>query len=60
MGIAASIVLVGLQNSKQGQWLPLAIATFLGAFSLCTVGGWFGGALFPPVVPMPRRVSSEI
>ena len=60
VGVAASVALVGSQNAKAGAWLELAAATVLATFSLTLLGGWFGGALLPPVVPRQRRASAEV
>jgi hypothetical protein len=35
---------------------PLAAALVLGGIlALCTLGGWFGSALFPPLAPPALR-----
>jgi hypothetical protein len=55
VGLAGSVVLVGLQTAKHGAWAQLTLTTLVSTFSLAATGGWFGGTLFPPVLKLSRR-----
>lgn len=55
VGIATSLVLVGIQAPPTEAWFGVAFFTLVSAFSLAMAGGWFGGQLFPPVVKRHRN-----
>lgn len=55
VGLLSSAVLIGIQAPTTAAWAELAGYTALSTFTLCVFGGWFGGALFPPVVNYDRR-----
>jgi hypothetical protein len=55
VGLGASILLVGNQLGTRGLGLEQALLTAGCIQALTIVGGWFGGQLFPPVMPVLRR-----
>jgi hypothetical protein len=55
VGLASTIVLIGIEMNYVERWLQLAGYTTLAALSLSLAGGWFGSQLFPPIVRKPRR-----
>ena len=55
VGVATSAVLVGLQAPMAERWAEFALYSAFSTVTLCLAGGWFGGALFPPVVKLERR-----
>jgi hypothetical protein len=55
VGLVAGVALVGIQVPTEGGWLEAAGYTALTTFSLCAIGGWFGGELFPPVIKVDRN-----
>jgi hypothetical protein len=55
VGIATSMVLVGLRlGTSHCPWLNLGHAVF-SALIFGLVGGWFGGSLFPPLISIPKK-----
>jgi hypothetical protein len=54
VGFFSSFLLVGIETYNTPYWAEVAASTFASAFSLTLVGGWFGGALFPPVTRRQR------
>jgi hypothetical protein len=54
-GLGASSVLIGIQAPYAKQPVEVAVFTLVSAFSLTTVGGWFGSQLFPPVIKFKRK-----
>jgi hypothetical protein len=54
VGIVASVILAGIELHYVEHWLQMAGLTTVASTSLCMVGGWFGGQLFPPLVKIPR------
>jgi hypothetical protein len=55
VGVATSVILVGIQISRLDQWEPVAVLTMASALTLSLAGGWFGSQLFPPVVNFRGR-----
>jgi hypothetical protein len=55
VGLASSIVLIGIEMNYLDRWLQVGCYTALAAFSFSLVGGWFGSQLFPPVIPRRRQ-----
>ncbi len=55
VGLASTIILVGIEMNYVERWLQLAGYTALAAFFLSLAGGWFGSQLFPPIMRRPRR-----
>jgi hypothetical protein len=55
VGLATSVILIGIEMNFLERWLQIAGLTVVGAFSLSLVGGWFGSQLFPPVVKRRAR-----
>jgi hypothetical protein len=55
VGLATCVVLVGVQAPRTEALFEVAAYTALSTFTLCVVGGWFGGQLFPPLIKMDRR-----
>jgi hypothetical protein len=55
VGLLSSMALVALQRPNPDAWAEASMLTTLSAMTLCVAGGWFGGALFPPVVNVGRR-----
>jgi hypothetical protein len=51
VGLASTVILIGIEMNYVEHWLRLAGYTTLAAFSFSLVGGWFGSQLFPPIVP---------
>jgi hypothetical protein len=49
VAIAASTILIGIQTTKPGDVVEAVAVILISTFALGLVGGWFGGALFPPV-----------
>lgn len=60
VAIASSILLVGVQSFKSANWLEPAFYLVVATFALALAGGWFGGALFPPVVRRSRRGDAHL
>lgn len=54
VGLAGTVALIGIEINYVERWVPVAALTFVSAFCLSTVGGWFGSQLFPPIIK-PRR-----
>jgi hypothetical protein len=55
VGLAASVILMGIQAPFIDVSWQLPLLTLVSTLSLALVGGWFGGQLFPPIVRMDRR-----
>ena len=59
VAVAASTVLIGIQTTKRGDLVEAAAVILVSTFGLGVLGGWFGGALFPPVSNYnPRRAAA--
>jgi hypothetical protein len=50
VGLASTVILIGIEMNYIERWLPLAGLTAIAALSLCLAGGWFGSQLFPPLL----------
>ena len=50
VGLASTVILIGIEMNFVERWLQMAGLTAVAAFSLSLVGGWFGSQLFPPVI----------
>lgn len=55
VGLASTVILVGIELSYVEAWLQMAGLTAIEVFSLCLVGSWFGSQLFPPVIKSRRH-----
>jgi hypothetical protein len=55
VGLASSVILIGIEMNYLDSWLQMACYTALAAFSFSLVGGWFGSQLFPPIIPRRRQ-----
>jgi hypothetical protein len=55
VGLCASVVVLGIQCSSPKFTLESAIFTLSGIAVVSFIGGWFGGQLFPPLIPGGRR-----
>lgn len=55
VGLAATVILIGIEIQFVEHWLQMAGLTVVGAFSLSLVGGWFGSQLIPPIARPPRH-----
>jgi hypothetical protein len=55
VGLASTVILVGIEMNYVHHWLEMAGYTALMAFFLSLAGGWFGSQLFPPIIRNPRR-----
>jgi hypothetical protein len=55
VGLASTVILIGIEIRYVECWLQMAAYTALAALSLSMVGGWFGSRLFPPVIRRQRR-----
>jgi hypothetical protein len=55
VGLASTVILIGIEINYVESWLQLASYTALSAFSLSLAGGWFGSQLFPPIMRRPRQ-----
>jgi hypothetical protein len=54
VGLASTVILIGVEMNFVERWLQLACFTLVSALSLSLVGGWFGSQLFPPLVKSRR------
>lgn len=50
VGLASTVILIGIEMNYVDRWLQIAGYTSLAAFSLSLAGGWFGSQLFPPIL----------
>lgn len=50
VGLAAMVVLIGIEMNYVERWLPLAGLTAVSTLTLSLAGGWFGSQLFPPLI----------
>jgi hypothetical protein len=55
VGLASTVILIGIEMNYVERWLQVAGYTALAALSFSLVGGWFGSQLFPPVLPRRRH-----
>lgn len=55
VALLGSIVLIGIQSSKPGDVVEAVGIIIASTFGLATLGGWFGGTLFPPVTRYSHR-----
>lgn len=55
VGLCASVVVLGIQCSSPKFTLESGILTLGGIVIVSFIGGWFGGQLFPPVIPGRRK-----
>ncbi|HTU17050.1 MAG TPA: hypothetical protein VMG10_03240 [Gemmataceae bacterium] len=55
VGLASTVILIGIEMNFVERWVQLAGLTAVAAFSLSVVGGWFGSQLFPPVIKARRQ-----
>ncbi|MGH7227338.1 MAG: hypothetical protein ACRELF_29345, partial [Gemmataceae bacterium] len=54
VGLASTVILIGIEMNFVERWLQMAALTAVAAFSLSLVGGWFGSQLFPPILKVRR------
>jgi hypothetical protein len=59
VGLCASVVVLGIQCSSPKFTLESGIFTVSGIAVVSLIGGWFGGQLFPPLIPNRRKRGSE-
>lgn len=50
VGLASTVVLIGIELNYVERWLPLAGLTAISSLTLSLAGGWFGSQLFPPII----------
>jgi hypothetical protein len=55
VGVAASMIVLGIQIGAPKFTLESGIFTMAGIIIVSMVGGWFGGQLFPPLDPSKRK-----
>jgi hypothetical protein len=55
VGLAASMIVLGIQIASPKFTLESGIVTMAGIIIVSMVGGWFGGQLFPPLDPSKRK-----
>jgi hypothetical protein len=55
VGLAASMIVLGIQIAGPRFSFDSALVTLSGIISVALVGGWFGGQLFPPYDPSRRK-----
>lgn len=59
VAIMACTILVGIQTNRRGDLVEAAAIILVSTFSMSMLGGWFGGALFPPISTYnPRRAAA--
>ena len=59
VALGTSVILMGEQMSRPGDLLEAWLIVLLTSFTAAIAGGWFGGALFPPVANYKRRVAAS-
>lgn len=57
VGLAASVILIGLQVERAKEPFEFMVLTFVSTLSLALAGGWFGGQLLPPLARRPAGMS---
>lgn len=57
VGVAASLIVLGIQIASPKFALESSLFTMAGIVTVSLVGGWFGGQLFPPLSSSRRRRS---
>jgi hypothetical protein len=55
VGLATSVILVGIEMNYVERWVQVAALTVVCSFCLSVVGGWFGSQLFPPLIKSRRE-----
>jgi hypothetical protein len=55
VGLASGLLLIGLRLRTQPERLQMLLVIAASTLTLGMAGSWFGGQLFPPVLPAPRR-----
>jgi hypothetical protein len=55
VGVASTIILIGIERNYVESWLRLSYYTALAPLFLSLAGGWFGSQFFPPIVRRPRQ-----
>jgi hypothetical protein len=55
VGLATSVILIGIQISHLERWVDVAALTLVSAFTLSLAGSWFGCQLFPPVIKLKSK-----
>jgi hypothetical protein len=55
VGLASSFLLIGLRTSARPEQAQVMLLIVASSVALGLAGSWFGGQLFPPVYPAPRR-----
>lgn len=55
VGLASTVILIGIEMNFIERWLPLAGLTAVAAVTLSLAGGWFGSQLFPPILRRRRQ-----
>jgi hypothetical protein len=59
VGFAAAIIIAGFHFANPRVSFDMMLLTACSALLLSIVGGWFGGTLFPPVLPKRRRLATD-
>lgn len=54
VGLASTVILIGIEMNYIERWLPLAGLTAVATLTLSLAGGWFGSQLFPPILRRRR------
>jgi hypothetical protein len=49
---------MGIQFGKSTFELENTFLTLLGVWVFSLIGGWFGGQLFPPLIPVNKTIRS--
>lgn len=55
VGLLTSVILIGVQAPRAKDFFLLTVYTTGSSLGLSLAGGWFGGQLFPHVLPRERR-----
>jgi hypothetical protein len=55
VGLGTAALLAALEVRFIDRWLELTFLIGISSFCLSLVGGWFGSALFPPLLPYKRH-----
>jgi hypothetical protein len=55
VGLGTAVLLIGAQIPRYPNWWQAMPFVIISSLTLPVVGGWFGGQLLPPVVPVPRK-----
>lgn len=59
VGLCASVIILGIQFGNPKFTIESGIFTVGGIAVVSLIGGWFGGQLFPPLMPRRRRLYAD-